>query len=224
MIVQCLMYVCGFVLHWSCPCPLWLRMCDVCHLYVTSTMILWVRFFYIEEFLILPCPACLTCQSYISVGIRADIFTDTVMCPVSKISVCIRYDGWAAYFGMSKMNMMRVRFRWFGNRTYVRICVLVHMFDSAIWDVLLVALHFCHICTQLSICLLYLFLVRRMCKAHRVSTGCSGHYKIQPSTRARPSRGNPASGPIDNIGRWVDIHIQELLPWCFTKAKTSTSS
>lgn len=41
---------------------------------------------------------------------------------------------------------------------------------------------------------------------------------------SRPSRGNPASGPIDNIGRWVDIHIQELLPWCFTKAKTSTSS
>ena len=58
------------------------------------------------------------------------------------------------------------------------------MFDSAIWDVLLVALHFCHICTQSSICLLHLCLVRRMCKAHRVSTGCSGHYKIQPSTRA----------------------------------------
>ena len=58
------------------------------------------------------------------------------------------------------------------------------MFDSAIWDVLLVALHLCHIRTQSFICLLHLFLVRRMCKAHRVSTGCSGHYKIRPSTRA----------------------------------------
>ena len=66
------------------------------------------------------------CQSYILVGIRADTFTDTVTCQVSKIKQCIRYDGYAAYFGMLETNIFHVRFRWFGNRTYVRICGSVH--------------------------------------------------------------------------------------------------
>ena len=110
-------------------------MCDIC---VISTMFLHTWFLYIEEFLILPCPTCPPYQSYILVGIRADTFTDTVPCQVSKISVCIRYDGWAAYFGMLGMNMMRVRFRWSVDsvsRTYVRfvclsivVCAII-MFD-----------------------------------------------------------------------------------------------
>ena len=64
-------------------------MFDLCYLYhdFAGTV------FYVEEFSILPCPACPTCQRYISVGIRADTFTDTVTCQVSEIKQCIRYDG-----------------------------------------------------------------------------------------------------------------------------------
>ena len=186
-------------------------MIEVCAICVISHTILCTRFSYVEEFSILPCPTCPPCQTYVSVGLSYDTLADTVARHVSKIERCIRYDGYAACLGMFKMNIEHVRFWGCVYRTYGLVCLMI-------------ALHCCRIRVFLCVCLLHLCLVRRMCKAHRVSTGCSGHYKIQPSTRARPSRGNPASGPIDNIGRWVDIHIQELLPWCFTKAKTSTSS
>ena len=83
-----------------------------CMIRVTSTMVLWLWFPYVEEFSILPCPTCLTCRTYISVGFVRDTFTDTVMCPVSKISVCIRYDGWCAKLGMWEMNIRNVRFVW----------------------------------------------------------------------------------------------------------------
>ena len=46
----------------------------------------------------------------VAVGLSADTFTDTLACQVSKISLCIRYDGYAAYLGMVKTNMENVRF------------------------------------------------------------------------------------------------------------------
>ncbi len=46
----------------------------------------------------------------VAVGLSADTFTDTLACQVSKISLCIRYDGYASYLGMVKTNMENVRF------------------------------------------------------------------------------------------------------------------
>ncbi len=112
MVVRCMTYACGFVPHWSYPCLLWLRMCDVCHLYVISNMFSCTWFLYIEEFSILPCPACLTCQPYISVGLTHDTLCDTVTCRVSKIRLCIRYDGWITKLGMCEVNIRNVRFVW----------------------------------------------------------------------------------------------------------------
>ena len=72
------------------------RMCDMCDIRVISTMMLCSWFLYKKEFSILPCPTCRACQTYILVGLSADTFADTLMCQVSEIGVCIRYDGWCA--------------------------------------------------------------------------------------------------------------------------------
>ena len=64
----------------------------------------------------------------VAVGLSADTFTDTLACQVSKISLCIRYDGWTAYPDMWETNIEHVRFRWSVNsvnRTYVRICLSI---------------------------------------------------------------------------------------------------
>ena len=79
----------------SYPCSLWLSW-DMCGIRVLSTTVPWAWFLYIEEFSILPCPTCPTYQTYISVGLMHDTFTDTLAHLVSKIERCIRYDGWCA--------------------------------------------------------------------------------------------------------------------------------
>ena len=79
-----------------CQVVLAMHMQIMCGIRVISIMILHVRFLYVEEFLILPCPACPTCRCYISVELSDDTFIDTLSCQVSEISACIRYDGWCA--------------------------------------------------------------------------------------------------------------------------------
>ena len=101
---------------------LFVCVCDVCHSGVISTMILGTRLSCIEEFSKLACPTCLMCQRYILVGLWADTWVGTLACQVSKISVCIRYDGWAAYLSVWQMNMDRVRFYRCITRTYVCNC------------------------------------------------------------------------------------------------------
>ena len=93
----------------SYPCSSWFSY-DVCDIRVICNTILCTWFLYIEEFSILPCPTCPTYQSYISVGLSADTLVDTLPCFVSKISVCIRYDGWTAKYGVCETNMNNVRF------------------------------------------------------------------------------------------------------------------
>ena len=46
----------------------------------------------------------------VAVGLSSDTFTDTLACQVSKISLCIRYDGWIAYPDMWETNIEHVRF------------------------------------------------------------------------------------------------------------------
>ena len=99
----------GLFFVWSYSCSSWFSH-DVCNICVTSTMILWAWFLYIEEFSILPCPTCPAWQTYISVRIIHDTLADTLPCFVSKISVCICYDGWNAKYGMCETNMNNVRF------------------------------------------------------------------------------------------------------------------
>ena len=87
---------CHFMHMWVCT-PTRIRASDLEEeRYVTSHTFSCTWFLRIEEFLILPCPTCPTCQPYILVGIVFDTFGDTVTCPVSKIKQCIRYDGWCA--------------------------------------------------------------------------------------------------------------------------------
>ena len=81
-----------------------------CAIHVICNTILCTWFLYIEEFLILACPTCPTCQRYILVGLRADTLRDTLSCQVSKFGPCIRYDGWTVKLGMWEVNIENVRF------------------------------------------------------------------------------------------------------------------
>ena len=116
---------------------LFVCVCDVCHVGVISTMISWARLLCMEKFLKLACPTCLMCQRYILVGFWADTFASSLPCQVSKISVCIRYDGCATYLSMWQTNMDYVRFHRFVTRTYVCIRALsvsIYLYGyMAIW-------------------------------------------------------------------------------------------
>ena len=129
------------LIHMRVCTPTRVRASDLEEQRVRYNMISWTWFLYIEEFSILPCPACPTYQSYISVGFIHDTFVSTLPCPVSKIRQCIRYDGWTAKWGIWEMNIRNVRFCMrFGIHpvyaiwsAYAVVCSLRDSYPCALW-------------------------------------------------------------------------------------------
>ncbi len=119
--------------------------CVTCAMFVISHMISWLWFPYVEEFSILPCPACPTCRCYISVGLSADTLRDTLACQVSKFGPCIRYDGWTVTLGMWEVNIANVRFSPCSLISYLG-CVLTYASCFVCTCVTVLAVCVCRIC------------------------------------------------------------------------------
>lgn len=141
---------CHFMCMWMCT-PTRVRASDLGRtMHVTCNTILWMRFSCIEEFSKLPCPTCPPCQTYILVGFICDTFVDTVTCPVSKIRLCIRYDGWITKLGMCEVNIRNVRFVW--NAVPIKfMCIWSIVLFSSLCDRICVH-HDSHMCAMCDVC------------------------------------------------------------------------